>query len=499
MQERPRRIAAIDLGSNSFHLTLAELDPLGIKTYHREKRKVRLAAGLNEANQLDEAAQNRALETLSIFGQILKDFQPDDVRAVGTFTFRTAVNIQSLTQKALKVLPYPIEILSGIEEARLIYQGVSHDRHLPDNTLVVDIGGGSTELIIGQATEAKLLHSCNMGCVSLTERFFPNGNITAQAFQRAILYSAQQLESIRMRYLAKGWALAIGSSGTIKSLSQCASELGLSDGTLTPAALYDLKARLIDAGHVDKIEIPGLTEDRTPIISSGLAILIAVFDLLEVNVMGYCDSALREGLLFDTQDRLQHHDIRHLSVEQLAKRFGCDSHQAQKVAKTAQAMFDSVAASWQLNNLDYHQFLYWACQLHEIGHHINHLSCHKHAAYIVRHSAMAGFNTEQQAILSFLLLSQRKSLKIDQAPAFDVYDFTTTLKIILLLRLAIRLNQFRQSDTLDSFEVSSERNKLTIRFHAIWKDRQELFSSDLGAEQEQFQPLGIELDYIFLS
>lgn len=499
MPERPRRIAAIDLGSNSFHMTLAELGPLGIKTYHREKRKVRLAAGLNDANVLDEAAQNRALETLGVFGQILDEFKPDDVRAVGTFTFRTAVNIHNLTQKALHVLPYPIEILSGTEEARLIYQGVSHDQHLPDNTLVVDIGGGSTELIIGQTTEAKLLHSCNMGCVSFNEKFFSNGDITAQAFRKASLYSAQQLESVRMRYLAKGWEMAIGSSGTIKSLSQCASELGLSDGTLTPAILQELKERLISAGHVDHINIPGLSEDRAPVISSGLAILIAVFDLLEVSSMSYCDSALREGLLFDLQDRLQHHDIRHLSVSQLAKRFGCDPHQAQKVAKTAQTMFDSVAASWQLNNLDYHQFLNWACQLHEIGHQINHLSCHKHAAYIVRNSAMAGFNAEQQAILSFLLLSQRKSLKMDQAPVFDVYDETTTLKIILLLRLAIRLNQFRQSDTLDSFEVSSQRNKLTIVFHTIWKDRQDLFSSDLEAEQEQFQPLGIELDYVFLS
>lgn len=499
MPDRPRRIAAIDLGSNSFHMTLAELGPLGIKTYHREKRRVRLAAGLNEAKQLDEAAKARALDTLSVFGQILEEFQPDDVRAVGTYTFRTAANIHSLTQPALRVLPYPIEILSGTEEARLIYQGVSHDQHLADNTLVVDIGGGSTELIIGRGTEAKLLQSCNMGCVSLSERFFPNGEITARAFQRASLFSAQQLESMRIRYLATGWQMAIGSSGTIKALSQCAIGLGLSDGALTPSILQTLKQQLLDAGHIDKVSLPGLNEDRIPIISSGLAILIAVFDLLEVNSMSYSDAALREGLLLGVQDRLRHFDIRHLTVEQLAKRFGCDAHQAQKVAKTAQTLFDSVVLTWQLDHLDYHKFLYWACQLHEIGHQINFSGCHKHAAYIISNSAMAGFNTEQQALLAFLLLSQRKSLWMDAIPAFDMYDLTTTLKIILLLRLSIRLNQFRQSDSMDSFEVSAERNKLTIRFHSIWKDREELFSSDLTAEQEQFQPLGIELDYLFLS
>lgn len=499
MSDRPRRIAAIDLGSNSFHMTLAELGPLGIKTYHREKRRVRLAAGLNDAKHLDADAQTRALETLAIFGQILEEFKPDDVRVVGTFTFRTAVNIHDLTQAALQVLPYPIDILSGTEEARLIYQGVSNDQHLADNTLVVDVGGGSTELIIGLGTDAKLLHSCNMGCVSLTERFFPNGEITARGFQRATLFSSQQLESIRIRYLQAGWEMAIGSSGTVKALSHCAIALGLSDGSLNGAVLQEIKDHLLSAGHIDKVTLPGMNEDRIPVISGGLAILIAVFDLLEVSSMSYSDAALREGLLLGVQDRLRHFDIRHLTVEQLGKRFGCDPRQAQKVAKTAQTMFDSVVLTWQLGHLDYHKFLYWACQLHEIGHHINHVGCHKHAAYIVSNSAMAGFNAEQQAVLAFLLLSQRKDLRIDAMPAFDMYDLTTTLKIILLLRLSIRLNQFRQSDTMDSFEVSADRNKLTIRFHSIWKDREELFSTDLNAEQEQFQPLGIELDYLFLS
>nr|WP_243760628.1 exopolyphosphatase [Aestuariicella hydrocarbonica] len=480
-------------------MTLAELGPHGIKTYHREKRKVRLASGLNDANQLDQAAQARALETLGIFGQILEEFQPDDVRAVGTFTFRTAVNIHSLTQQALKLLPYPIEILSGTEEARLIYQGVSHDQHLPDNTLVVDIGGGSTELIIGKTTEAKLLHSCNMGCVSLSERFFPSGEISARSFERACLFSSQQLESIRVRYLAQGWQMALGSSGTIKSLSQCAQSLELSDGSLTLDILKDLRHRFIAAGHIDHLDIPGLSEDRRSIICSGLAILIAVFDILEVTSMSYSDAALREGLLLEVQDRLKHHDIRHHSVALLAKRFASDQHQAQKVSKTALSMFDAVAASWEINNPDYRQFLHWACQLHEVGHQINHLSCHKHAAYIVNNSAMAGFNAEQQSILAFMLLSQRKSLKLESLPAFEVYNETKTLKIILLLRLAIRLNQFRQSDTLDSFGVSATERTLTVRFHSIWNDRQELFSNDLDAEQEQFEPLQIELSYEFLS
>ena len=197
----PRRIAAIDLGSNSFHMTLAEIGPHGIKTYHREKRKVRLAAGLGSDGQLDQAAIDRGLETLGLFGQILDDFKPDQVRAVGTFTFRAADNIAQLTLPARQLLPYPIEVLSGAEEARLIYQGVSHNQHRENRCLVVDIGGGSTELIIGEGAQEKLLHSAAMGCVSLSERYFPNGEITSKGFEEAIVFADQQLEAIRLRYM----------------------------------------------------------------------------------------------------------------------------------------------------------------------------------------------------------------------------------------------------------------------------------------------------------
>lgn len=500
-----RRIAAIDLGSNSFHMTLAELGPHGIKTYHREKRKVRLAAGLSHDGILDQAAIDRALETLEIFGKILKEFKPDQVRAVGTFTFRTANNIAQLLEPARALLPYPIDILSGTEEARLIYQGVTLDQHREDHSLVVDIGGGSTELIVGEGLDAKLLHSCAMGCVSLSERFFPNGEITPEKFEAAVVYSEQQLEAIRLRYMAQGWQNAIGSSGTIKALSHSAIAAELSDGTLTPKILEHFKQNLLAAGHKDKIQWPGLAPDRIPTICGGLAILIAVFELLHIESLNYSDAALREGLLMETQERLLNHDNRHTSVSLLATRFGCDMQHAGKVKKTALSLYDRVACHWGLDQNSYRELLDWACQLHEIGHHINHLSCHKHAAYIVQQADMAGFNKEQQSALAFLLLNQRKSLKIAQQPELQSLQLTSILKIIMLLRLAIRLNQFRQSETLDSFEANCDSNdkgeptdRITITFQPIWLTRAALFSADLDAEKEQFSPHGLTLDYQFL-
>ncbi len=495
----PRRIAAIDLGSNSFHMTLAELGPHGIKTYHREKRKVRLAAGLNSDGILDQAAIDRALETLGVFGKILQDFKPDHVRAVGTFTFRTAENIAQLIQPAKKLFPYAIDVLSGTEEARLIYQGVTLDQHRENHSLMIDIGGGSTELIVGEGLEAKLLHSCAMGCVSLSERFFPNGEITNNHFDRAVVYSEQQLEAIRLRYMALGWQNVIGSSGTIKALSNCAIAEELSDGSLTPAILEHFKQKLLQAGHRDQVQWPGLAADRIPTICGGLAILIAVFDLLHIDSLSYSDAALREGLLAETQERLLSHDNRHASVELLATRFGCDLAHALKVKKTALSIYDRVAKHWQLDQSPYRDLLDWACQLHEIGHHINHLSCHKHAAYIVQQADMAGFNHEQQSVLAFLLLNQRKSLKMLQIPELQDVELNALLKIIMLLRLAIRLNQFRQNETLGSFEANVDSSGLQITFQTIWQPRATLFSADLDAEKEQFSPLGLELNYRFLS
>lgn len=496
-----RTIAAIDLGSNSFHLILAELShtPEGqaCKIIHREKRKVRLAAGLNQQLQLDDDAIARGVETLTAFGKVLDNIAPDDVRVVGTYTFRTAKNINELLSQLKPHFPYPIEILSGPEEARLIYQGVYQDQHIDRRSLVIDIGGGSTELVIGEAQEPLIVHSCAMGCVSLTKRYFSNGIIDDASFQQAIIDAEQQLEPLLQSYQRLGWQRVIGTSGSIKTLTQCAIEMALSDGRLTLDILNTLRSQLISDGHIEQINLAGVTPDRAPVLCGGLAVLIAAFDLLEIDELFYGDAALREGLLGDMQARLNHCDIRHQSVTNLARRFDTNTQHVQRVQLLAQELFNLVNHPWQLTHEDYPQLLNWAAQLHEVGLHINYQSVHRHSAYIIEHAIMAGFNNEQQATLAFILLNHRKSLKTEVQPLYQQYKATDIWRLIATFRLSVMLSRFRHTDTRNlHFNVTD--GGLTIQFDKQWQSLQCLLDADLQQEKSHWQHLQLALNWQFV-
>ncbi|BFM14119.1 exopolyphosphatase [Maricurvus nonylphenolicus] len=493
-----RTIAAIDLGSNSFHLILAELshsqEGQTCKIIHREKRKVRLAAGLDPQQQLDNDAITRGVETLTAFGKVLENIAPDDVRVVGTYTFRTAKNINELLAQLKPHFPYPIEILSGPEEARLIYQGVYQDQHIDRRSLVIDIGGGSTELVIGEDQEPLIVHSCAMGCVSLTKRYFADSAIDDASFQQAIIDAEQQLEPLLQSYQRLGWQRVIGTSGSIKTLSLCAAAMGLSDGRLTLDTLNTLRTHLITCGNIEQINLPGVTPDRAPVLCGGLAVLIAAFDLLEIDQLFYGDAALREGLLQDMQARLNHCDIRHQSVANIAARFDISTHHAQRVGLLTQELFDLVQGPWQLTHDDYSQLLNWAAQLHEVGLHINYQSVHRHSAYIIEHAIMAGFNNEQQATLAFILLNHRKSLKTEEQPLYQQYNAKDIWRLIAAFRISVMLSRFRHTDTRNlTFSVSA--TGLTIQFDKQWQSLQCLLDADLQQEKSNWQNLQLDLDW----
>lgn len=293
-----KRIAAIDLGSNSFHMTLAEITDGKLIVHHKEKCKVRLAAGLDENLYLSPESIERALITLSTFGKLLREFQPQAVFAVGTFTFRTAKNITVLTKKSREVLPYDINILSGEEEASLIYQGVYQRASIDKPTLVIDIGGGSTELIIGHNSTPVLLHSVGVGCVSLTHNFFVGNTISDAIFTSAIDHAKGLMQPLQQQLCGVGWQHVLGTSGSIGALAQCAAQLGLSTGELTLGTLNHIKRQLLKADAIDNIQLPGIAQDRLPVICGGLAVLIAAFEVFSVQRLNFCNAALREGLLF---------------------------------------------------------------------------------------------------------------------------------------------------------------------------------------------------------
>ena len=341
------KVAALDIGSNSFHLVVARIVAGSVQILHRVKQKVRLAEGLDENNVLSEEAMERGLNMLRVIAESLRGFEPDSVRIVATHTLRKAVNARDFINQAKEILPYPVEVISGVEEARLIYSGVAHTNHADGQQLVVDIGGGSTEFVIGKGFKPLLCRSLQMGCVSYTQRFFPDGELKGKSFDRAITAAAQELEMIDGKYRRLGWVQCIGTSGTIRSLFTLCQQDNANghDVPVTQKSLRNLMKEFVSAGHVDKLNYPNLSDDRRVVIAGGLAILIAVFKALDIEGLTYSPAALREGVLYQMEDELHHADIRGRTASSLATRYDVDTAQATMVLNTTLQF----SIKWQKN------------------------------------------------------------------------------------------------------------------------------------------------------
>jgi exopolyphosphatase/guanosine-5'-triphosphate,3'-diphosphate pyrophosphatase len=413
-------VAAVDLGSNSFRLQLARVVDEQIYPLESLKEPVRLASGLRADKTLDEASQARALTALRGFGERLRGFDPETVRAVATNAMRVAKNAAAFLPQAEIALGFPIEIIAGREEARLIFIGAAHSLPAASHRrLVVDIGGGSTEFIIGRRVEPLRMESLYMGCVSFTLRYFPEGRVTRTGMLAAEIAASRELDVIAQEYLDHGWKEAVGSSGTARAIADALEANRLNPGNvegITRAGLAALKAALLKAGHIDKLTLANVRSDRLPVLPGGVAIMSAVFERLGIEHMIYADGALRQGVLYDLIGRFHHHDLRDATVEQFMRRYQVDPVQAERVeGRAAELML-------QLGGLDEHdaQFLRWASQLHEIGISVAHSSYHKHGAYILTYADMPGFSKKDQARLAFLVLGHRGKLeKVAALPSDD--------------------------------------------------------------------------------
>jgi exopolyphosphatase/guanosine-5'-triphosphate,3'-diphosphate pyrophosphatase len=498
VESRPSiQVAALDIGSNSFHLVVARIVADNVQILHRVKQKVRLADGLDSQNRLDEAAIKRGLDTLEIIAESLKGFAPDSVRIVSTYTLRKAKNAKDFIKAAKKILPYPIEIISGIEEARLIYSGVAHTVQDAGKRLVVDIGGGSTEFIIGEGYDAQLLRSLQMGCVSYTKRFFNDGILTASAFKRAITAAQQELELINSKYLKLGWQHCIGTSGTIKAIVLLAQSLDEQnpEGFVSLDNLKTLRQRCIDAKHINAMDFPSLTADRVPVFAAGLSILIAIFKSLKILSMQYSPAALREGVMYEMEEQLAHHDIRERTAHSLATRYDVDVDQAKRVYETALYMYEQCRKDWKIGGQVQRNMLGWAALLHEIGLQINSRGVQRHSAYILQNVDLHGFNQEQQALLATLARFHRKKLRIEEIPELWQFDPDVVIKLIILLRLSVILNIKRQENILPEFIVTAKDRQLQLRFPTEWLEHKPIFSADLSRESEHLSMLGYELRF----
>ena len=482
----PELLAAIDLGSNSFHMVVARLVHGEIRTLEKMGEKVQLGAGLDAGNNLTEAAQECALACLSRFAQRLSGMPPEAVQVVGTNALRVARNAHRFLSRAEEVLGFPVEIIAGREEARLIYLGVSHT--LSDDTgrrLVIDIGGGSTEFIIGERFEAQELDSLHMGCVSFRNRYFEDGKISRRQMDRAITHGAQELLNIRHRFRSLGWQSAVGSSGSIKAIAGVLATLKLSDGNITLEAMRELRRRLVDMGQVSRLGELGVRSDRQAIFPAGFAILMAAFESLGIEEMTYADGALREGLLYDIAGRIQHEDVRDRTIQALQERYHVDQQHAQAVEDTAMAAYQQVADTWQVNTAADEEVLRWACRLHEIGLTISHSQYHKHGAYLLRYSDLPGFSQQFQRDLATLVRGHRRKFSPAVFEGIDTAEDQRRLRYLCIItRLAVLLQHSRNREAPPEFRLKADSNSLSIEFPGQWLDERPLTLADLENERD---------------
>ena len=486
-------LAAADLGSNSFHLVVARYEHGELRVIDRLRDSVRLAAGLRADGSLDPARRDKALACLARFEQRLRGLPPGRVRAVATNTVRRLSVPSSFLGPAEAALGHPIEVVSGREEARLIYLGVAHGiPDSPERRLVIDIGGGSTEFIIGQHFEALEKESLQMGCVASTLRFFSDGKLSHKRWKQAQTEIAVELQQFAADYRMHGWGETIGSSGTIKAIGNVLQTAGWCDSGITYTALERLRDAVLDCGSIERLRLPGLAEDRVGVFAGGLAILEAAFTALNLQQMRICDTAMREGLLYDMIGRAEHRDPRAASIAALAQRYAVDRAHAGRVEATALALFDQAARDWQLGQAE-HDWLSWAARIHEIGLAIAHSQHHLHGAYIVENSDLAGFARHEQQVLAAILRNHRR--KPDEAVlrALPERLRRPTARVTTLLRLAVLLQRGRAADPPPPIELQVEDKLLQLTLPRAWLDEHPLTRADLEQERDYFKQFDIKL------
>ena len=487
-------MAAVDLGSNSFHMVVARAQHGEPSIVDRLREMVRLASGLDDEGRLDDASQERALACLRRFGQRLRDMRAHQVRVVGTNTLRRASNSEAFLAKAEEALGHPVDVISGIEEARLIYLGVSHHTGSSDGAmLVVDIGGGSTELIIGEGHEPQHLESLYVGCVGVSRAHFADGKLSAKRFERARLAVRLELRPVAATFRRRGWARAIGSSGTVRAARDVALAMRLCDNGITLTAVDAIIEEMVKARRVEELSLPGLGTERIPVFPGGMAILAEVMSALKVASLDISSGALREGLLYDMIGRLHDEDARERSIRAMQRRYHVDLEQAARVEATAAALLDQVAHSWQLTDRRLRPLLMWAARLHEVGLDIAHARYHHHGGYLIENSDLPGFvRLEQQLIASLVTLHRRK---LDEPFLGELPSSWRgpMFKLVVLLRISTLLHRSRSPSDLPPIALSTGKDALELKFPRGWLDDNPLTAADLEQETEWLRARGFEL------
>jgi exopolyphosphatase/guanosine-5'-triphosphate,3'-diphosphate pyrophosphatase len=481
---KPSLFAAIDLGSNSFRMHIGAHDGSAVHVVKSVRDPIRLGAGMDEDGNLTDEAMQTALASLQHFKEVLATYPLDAVRVAGTNTLRVAKNSADFMPLAEAAIGYPIEVLSGEEEGRLIYFGVastlpaSHERRL-----VVDIGGGSTELILGTGREVERVESFSIGTVPQSQGFFADGAIDAKSFKAAILSARSYFEDGGPPFYSRNWSKAYGSSGTIRSLSEVIMKNGLGDGKLSYESLEALMERFIACRRIDKVNLAGLKLERVPNVIGGLTVLMGMMQELGIKTMTAVEAGLRMGIMWDLHLRATQHDRRELSVRDFMQRFQVDTGRANQVAHTAGVLFTQLKPATDI----YGKYVYWSGLLHEVGQAVSHTGYHKHGAYIVGNADLPGFTARDQRVLSTLVLAQKGNLrKVGELVLSDA----DLAKSALALRLAVMFMHSRIPVEMGDFQVKM-KNRIDIDINANWISDHPTIAYWIGKERAFWEEIGV--------
>lgn len=487
-------LAAIDLGSNSFHMVVARYTLGQLRVVDRLRETVRMAEGLDGRGGLSGEVRQRALECLSRFGQRIRDIPPQHVRALATNTVRRLAAPQAFLVPAETALGHAIEVVAGREEARLVYLGVAHAQppKSGQRRLVIDIGGGSTECIIGSGFDALERESLQIGCVATTRRAFPDGKLSRRRWRDALAEVAAEFQQFASTYRALGWQEVVGASGTNKAIGEVCAAMKLTKGAITAEALPQVRERLLEAGRIDAISLPGLSEERRQVIAGGILVLEAAFAVLGIERMHVSKAAMREGVLHDMLGRAGESDPRETSIDAMGHRYGIDLAQATRVEATALRLFDQVARAWKLDGDDL-RMLAWAARVHEVGLVIAHSQYHVHGAYMLEHSDIAGFSRQEQQFLAALVRCHRRKVPKSAFDALPDRLLLQARRTAALLRLAVLLHRSHEAVDIPTLHASVADDTLHLRLSQRWLDARPLLRTDLESEPPDIASLGVKL------
>jgi exopolyphosphatase/guanosine-5'-triphosphate,3'-diphosphate pyrophosphatase len=488
-------LAAVDLGSNSFHLILARIEHGEIRPAQALSEKVQLAAGLDVDSRLTQESIDRGLDCLSRFAQLLQSVEPQRIRVVGTNALREARNRRDFTEPARRILGAPVEVIYGREEARLVYLGVAHT--LADDAqarLVVDIGGGSTEFAIGERFEPRKLESLQIGCVTYSQECFKDGVLSKRNYTQAYERACVEISHIRKSFRRRHWVEAVGSSGTLQAIEGVLIAEEWSNGVITRKGLQRMRKSILQFKRAEEIELNGLNAARRSVIAAGVAITEAIFDVLEIEEMRSSPGALREGVIYDLVGRLAHEDVRERSILGLMQRYHADEDTAQLVARRARTLFDATRKSWNLSPAD-GELLVWAALAHETGKAISHKHFHHHGAYLLRNSDLPGFSQQEQEDMATLVSAQHGKLRPELLKDVDPTNLARLQHLIALLRLATLFKYVEELEQLPDFGVRATAKTLALKFPSDWLKQHPLTWQELEQQKDGFKRLGLRLSF----